>query len=305
MGDVSGTGVWPATVLHVPHASRTIPVDVRQELLLDDAEMELELLRMTDAYTDELFAMSALTAVAIDYPVSRLVVDPERFRDDANEPMAARGMGAVYTRTADGRPLRDTIHATERERLLAEWYDPHHRRLAQAVELALDNYGYCLIIDCHSFPSIPLPCDLDGSVPRPDICIGTDSFHTPPGLLAAAVDFCERRRMTFAVDKPYAGSIVPSRWHRQDRRVLSIMVEVNRALYMDEANGEKLPDFAACAGMCRLLCDSLSRTHYPAPSFQKVFKHARFDSGTSGGFKMSVGGDFQHDPTIARPRATD
>jgi N-formylglutamate deformylase len=260
MGDVSGTSVWPGTVLHVPHASRTVPPDVRHTLLLDDAEMDLELLRMTDTYTDELFAVSEHTAVAIGCPVSRLVIDPERFRDDAREPMAARGMGAVYTRTADGRPLRDTIDATERERLLTEYYDLHHRRLAEAVERALDAHGHCLIIDCHSFPSVPLPCDLDSRVPRPDICIGTDSFHTPRWLSAAAIDCCERRELAVAVDKPYAGSIVPSRWYRKDPRVLSIMVEVSRTLYMDEANGEKLPYFAVCAEVCQLLCNSLRRT---------------------------------------------
>jgi N-formylglutamate deformylase len=260
MGGVSAPGVWPATVLHVPHASRTIPPDVRQKLLLDDAELELELLRMTDTYTDELFALPSLTAVSVGFPVSRLVVDPERFRDDADEPMATRGMGAVYTRTADGRHLRGALSAMERERLVVEWYDPHHRRLAQAVERALDEHGRCLIIDCHSFPSIPLPCDLNGSVLRPDICIGTDSFHTHPGLVAAAVDFCESGQLTVDVDKPYAGSIVPGKWYRKDHRVASIMVEVSRALYMDEANGEKLSGFAACADVCQLLCNTLSHT---------------------------------------------
>ena len=29
------------------------------------------------------------------------MVDPERFEDDAREPMAARGQGVVYTRTSD------------------------------------------------------------------------------------------------------------------------------------------------------------------------------------------------------------
>jgi N-formylglutamate deformylase len=106
VGAVSDSRESPATVLHIPHASRTIPREVRQDLLLDDAALEFELLRMTDAYTDELFAVSARAAVTLGYPVSRVVVDPERFRDDGSEPIAARGMGAVYTRTADGRPLR-------------------------------------------------------------------------------------------------------------------------------------------------------------------------------------------------------
>ena len=53
---------------------------------------------MTDHFTDELFAGSSGTARVV-YPVSRLVVDPERFVDDAQETMVSRGMGVIYTKT--------------------------------------------------------------------------------------------------------------------------------------------------------------------------------------------------------------
>jgi N-formylglutamate deformylase len=48
--------------------------------------------------------------------VSRLVVDPERFTDDAREPMARKGMGVIYTRTASGEPLRRPPSDDERQR---------------------------------------------------------------------------------------------------------------------------------------------------------------------------------------------
>ena len=254
-----------STVLHIPHASRAIPPAVRPTLLLDDAELDAELRRMTDAWTDELFAPVAPEIRRVVHPVSRLVVDPERFRDDAAEQMAARGMGAVYTRTADGRPLREALEPAARARLMADWYDPHHHRLGRAVEEALAAHGHCLVIDCHSFPSIPLPCDLDQARPRPAVCIGTDEFHTPPELVSTAVEFCEARGLEVGVDRPYAGALVPEDWNRRDRRVRSIMVEINRSLYMDERTGERLGAFTGVAGMVPEMLIVLIRSSLRTP----------------------------------------
>ena len=46
----------------------------------------------------------------------------------------------------------------------------------------IGNQRYFLIVDCHSFPQLPLPYELDRNPVRPDICIGTDQFHTPSAL---------------------------------------------------------------------------------------------------------------------------
>lgn len=156
--------------MHIPHASRIVPDDVRRTFVLRDAALEQELLRLTDLYTDELFSLDPLTAVSVIFGVSRFVVDPERFIDDALEPTAARGMGAVYTATTDGAPLRASLNASQRAELLARFYAPHHAALEAATAAALDATGQCLILDGHSFPNEPLPCDLSQDRPRPEIC---------------------------------------------------------------------------------------------------------------------------------------
>ena len=95
-------------VLHIPHASTYIPAEVRKEILLSGTELSNELLRMTDRYTDLL--VSGVDSVSrVVFPVSRLVVDPERFEDDQVESMAHRGMGMIYTRASTGRPLRQVF----------------------------------------------------------------------------------------------------------------------------------------------------------------------------------------------------
>ena len=118
-------------MLHIPHSSRHVPPTERQFIILDDSELSTELLRMTDAYTDELFPLTQVEAGRVIFPVSRLVCDVERFPSDENEPMAARGMGVIYTRTAMGGVLRAGPDLATRQSVLDRWYWPHHSRLDQ------------------------------------------------------------------------------------------------------------------------------------------------------------------------------
>jgi N-formylglutamate amidohydrolase len=251
----------PPLVLHIPHASDAVPEDVRSQLLLADGDLRRELLAMTDHGTDELFSLPPEDAVSVSSSVSRLVVDPERLLDPEREPMEKVGMGAVYTKTSGGARLReDDVAARERDSLLARFYHPHHARLAEATAAALAAHGRCLIVDCHSFPSEPLPYELevaddrDAVLRRPAVCIGVDQVHTPHWLRRRAwirmFEMIDQwpdevaRRVAF--DRPFAGTMVPSPF-RGDTRIHSIMIELRRDLYMDEETGERLADFAGCA----------------------------------------------------------
>jgi N-formylglutamate deformylase len=50
-------------ILHIPHSSRLVPSKVRGQFVISDEELELELTRMTDAYTDEIFMAEGETVV--------------------------------------------------------------------------------------------------------------------------------------------------------------------------------------------------------------------------------------------------
>ena len=206
---------------------------------------------MTDWHTEDLFGVPGLQRIA--FPASRLVVDPERFLEDDQEVMAARGMGVIYTLTSGGEPLRVPPSPEERVRLIDRFYRPHHRRLREAVDGALEEHGYALVIDCHSFPSQPLPCDLDQDPVRPDVCIGTDPFHTPKWLRDDAISAfqSESSGLTIGVDRPYSGALVPLEAWNQDSRVMSVMIEVNRRLYLDEGMGQPSTRYPAIHRLIR------------------------------------------------------
>lgn len=242
-------------VLHIPHFSRLIPPEFLPDILLDAADLENELLLMTDAYTDEA-ATGDWAKFVIKAPVSRLVVDVERFRNDADELMSRVGMGAVYEKTQDGRRLR-AISAEKREAMLRQFYDPHHAVLAWSVNELLQRFRRCLIIDVHSFPSRPLPYEMDQAPDRPDICLGTDDFHTPPQMAAAAKRFFEENGRRVKENSPFAGSLAPLVHYGREKQVSSIMVEINRKLIMDESTGTRKESASEIFGLFPTLAERL------------------------------------------------
>jgi N-formylglutamate amidohydrolase len=237
-------------IAHVPHGSIFIPEDVRRSIILSDMELQRELLLMTDRYTPELFeGIVAMGGLSFMNNYSRLVVDPERFEDNKDEIMSSQGMGAVYTKTAHQQELRKYPAEREKEVLLSTYFRPYHKALEFEVQKIRDRFGRCLIIDCHSFSSKTLPYELDQFPVRPDICLGTDPFHTPRELIARARSFCKANGLDVTIDKPFTGTYVPLKYLGKDEKIFSIMVEVNRSLYMDEKTGDKLSSFSEAKRM--------------------------------------------------------
>lgn len=211
-----------------------IPDHVRQDILLDDRSLERELHAMTDAYTDRI-AAGAADQVSGPQPwsfvngLSRLVVDPERFSDDTEE-MNAVGMGAVYTRTSTGEPLRDDDRA-RRDELIRTLFDPYAVALADLVDARLTAVDRAVIIDIHSYPRDPLPYELRADVARPEVCLGVDPVHTPEWLLDAASD-AFASGWSVGVNTPFRGTYVPLRHYGREDRVTSLMLEIRRDGYL-------------------------------------------------------------------------
>lgn len=247
-------------LLHVPHSSRTIPASVREGILLDDAALERELDHITDAHTAELAAEAARVARYRPWrfvnALSRLVVDPERFPDKREE-MRAVGMGAVYTNTTHRAPLRPAD--TDPQPLLKRYFDPYAQAVAAAVDDRLAATGRAVLIDVHSYPTHALPYELHGTVPRPPVCLGTDDFHTPAELLDLA-------RTVFAdfggtdLNSPFAGTYVPLPHYRTNPKVISLMIEIRRDLYMSEPGGPAGLGLAALGTALAELVDAASAT---------------------------------------------
>jgi len=229
-------------VIHLPHVSTIIPGEYLESIILSERELEQEIIWATDAYCDELFNINF--GVRVIAPFSRLVCDVERFRDDSIEPCAQSGNGFFYTNTQRGKKLRNE-NSYLKFKAVTQIYDQHHEALNSVVDKILNEHEQCLIIDGHSF------CD-DRFVGNdlPDFCIGTDNYHTSDILAETATGFLNSSGYKTEINRPYSGSIVPMKYYLKNKRVHSLMIEVNKRLYLKNGSLDKSKDFLKIKSVC-------------------------------------------------------
>ncbi len=223
-------------IFHIPHSSCRIPEEYRAQFVLPDDRLEIEARIMADLFVDML--VENIDEEKIVFPISRIVCDVERFRDDKEEEMARVGMGVVYTRCHDLSPLRKAD--ADAEKIKSALYDPHHKLLEGKVNHFLKLLGRCFIIDLHSYPDKPLPYELHKEDARPDICLGFDEAHMDLEIVGNIRSLCEKRGFSVRENEPFKGSIVPLRMYRKDKHVKSLMIEINKKTYLQEFEIDKI-----------------------------------------------------------------
>ena len=219
-------------IIHIPHSSRQIPEKYRDQFTIDDKALNVELDKLTDHFTDSM--TEGVEANKVVSPYSRLLVDVERFTDDSLEPMSARGMGVIYSNGHALNKIRRDLTDDEKSELIGLYWG-HHNLLEKSVDQALKQFNKCLIIDLHSYPRLKLPYEAsDGE--RPELCIGTDNFHTPDNLINEITSIASKYSIETALNTPFAGTLVPLKHYGKEPRVNSVMLEIRRDQYMDESN---------------------------------------------------------------------
>lgn len=230
-------------VLSIPHSGTCIPEEERASFLLEKSELDRFIQEAVDWYTDELYdVVEELGGASICHTINRIVVDTERFEDDEVETMAAKGLGALYVKTYEGATLRAAISYEKRQELLSLYFRSYHTALEELVTDAVDRFGHCLLLDCHSFGSIYAASPFYDSGSLPDLCLGTDKHHESQEVTQRVLDEAKRRKLTVSINYPYSGVVVPTRWYG-DSRVLAYMLELNKSLYLKSGSTEKGVDF--------------------------------------------------------------
>jgi len=194
-------------ILHIPHSStNTIGRDIEQR----------DIDELTDWYTDKLFEHPNSDRVVFN--VSRFVCDVERFLDD-QELLEKVGHGICYKKGT----YNNDIQVFDKHDIIENLYKPHHKKLNDITRKTLTMIPKVIIVDCHSFT----PRDSN----QPDFCIGTNA-DTPDNIVEQIKNYLESKKYNVGINKPFAGALEPSDFI-DDCRTFSIMIEVNKNLYMN------------------------------------------------------------------------
>lgn len=248
-----------------PHSGLFLPDDFAPDPALAAASLH----SAGDARVDRLIAPGAAAgAVLVLGQWSRAYVDLNRAPDDLDpvlvanapgpaSPRAAAGYGVIPRLTGDGRPLyARRLSLAEADARLARVHAPYHAALAAEMAAAHARRGEAVLVDWHS-----MPARATGSpgVRGPDVVLG--DRH------GAACDAALTRRLRrafealgwrVALNRPYAGGWSTQLWGRPAEGFHAIQIELNRALYWDEAAGRPGPGWERAArGVARVIAGLL------------------------------------------------
>jgi N-formylglutamate amidohydrolase len=92
---------------------------------------------------------------------------------------------------------------------------------------------------------------------------GLQPKSTPSFIRDALVFAANDMNFSVSIDAPFAGALVPIAHYRKDRRVQSVMIEVNRRVYMDEESGLKNPNFRQVRDNIRKLIEAAAYVSAP------------------------------------------
>jgi N-formylglutamate deformylase len=248
-------------VLSVPHAGTAITgfedalaptLDVR-----GDADLFVHLLYGVDLdAAPESHQDHRDDRVFVTARLSRFVCDMNRHPDDVSPsvvpehpaPRNNDGRGFVWAVTTTGAA------ALARPLTLAEWrarqavHAAYHAAIAEALARARNRFGFALLVDGHSMPSVGRAGHKDPGRPRADVVPGDrDGTSCSPALSRLVEHHFKSDGYSVSFNDPYKGGFITAHHGNPSDDVHAIQIEVRRDLYMDEATFTPRPE-----GLARL-----------------------------------------------------
>lgn len=171
-------------------------------------------------------------------------------------PVAIRGLGLIKTKSRYGEPMQEKkLTVAEIKERFDVYYHPYHRELKRIVDQTHAKHGKVWQLSCHCMSAVGAPTHADAGKPRADFCLGNIGYTTSSREF---IDYVatEIKKLGYSVtlNDPYEGNELNRRHGAPAKGIESIMVEINKKLFMDTKTFRKTDGFSKLkADLDRLL----------------------------------------------------
>ena len=240
-----------------PHSGRDYPPDFVANSQLDPVSLR----RSEDAFVDNLFAAApskGAPLIRATFPRAFIDANREPFELDQNmfsdrlpdyvnikSGRVAAGLGTIPRIVSGGQEIySEKLTFSEAAARIEAYYKPYHTALTELIDKVRKQFDYCVLVDCHSMPSIGSQLDPDAGHGRADFVIG-DCFGTTcaPYISDAIENTIAGFGYIVARNKPFAGGFTTRSYGKPQDGIHAVQIEINRALYMNERQIEKSTGF--------------------------------------------------------------
>lgn len=243
-------------VFNSPHSGRNYAPEFINASKLDP----LSLRRSEDFLVDELFASVVplgAPLLSAEFPRAWLDVNREPYELDPNlfdgklpdfvNTRSARvsgGLGTIAKIVSETEEIyKHKLSVREGLSRIRDNYMPYHACLRGLLAEAVVQFGHGILVDCHSMPSATSQGKFQPRV-KADFILGDRFGSSCSSILTnAAAEFLADLGYRVEINKPYAGGFITEHYGRPQNGLHAIQIEINRALYMDEARLEKSDNF--------------------------------------------------------------
>jgi N-formylglutamate deformylase len=227
-----------------PHSGRAYPAEFIAAARLDPHALR----RSEDSFVEALFEAAPRHGAPLIHALFPRAwcdanrepweLDPAMFDEalpefvNAASPRVGAGLGTIARVVATGEAIyRRKLSFAEAEARIAACWQPYHDALEALIAATRARFGLCLLIDCHSMPTLPG----ERRQRQPDIVLG-DAHGTSasPVAMRRMEDALLAAGFTVRRNDPYAGGYVTRHYGRPREGVHAVQIEIARALYMDE-----------------------------------------------------------------------
>ena len=170
-----------------------------------------------------------------DYPADKIIFENSRCRS---------GYGLIHRVTASSKPIyKEPISYAEVQKRIKNIYDVYHKRLSTLISKYIQKFGFCVVLDCHSMPS--KICSIMDDNKKIDLCIG-DLFSQSCPLQISDILLNKFKAEGYEILKnvPYSGAYTTFNYCQPRRKIYTLQLEINRALYANEKTLTKTQSFA-------------------------------------------------------------